>query len=216
MAGSAITLDLDARAFLRSIAGAGGSGSPIAREIAKAFRSIGAAFVSKQKRERLRGGGGKGSLNVRTGNLMRSIGHLVTGGSIEDLALIAGFGAPAQAFADNTVEIYANVHASPGGTDIKAKNVEYLAIPIADNKTSSGVARIDSPRELGDARFVPWRGDTFLVFDGDQLMFKLQREVHIDQTLDIPGDWQRFTPTVMKKLKEGLARAIEKMNKGAK
>lgn len=202
-----LSLDLDAVRFLREVIAKGAD--KFQAQLVKAFRSIGAAFVSQQKRERLRGGPAPGKLGRRSGRLSRSVGHKLEGDTIEKLRVSMGYGPPAKAFADDEVQIYANVHANPGGTTITPKGGQYLAIPIADNLTPSGLANFDSPYDLGDARFVPWLGDTYLVFDGNSLMFKLQREVVIDQRLDVPADWAAFQPTVMAKLKDAVGKAVK-------
>jgi len=206
-----LSLDLDAKRFLRDVISKGPE--KFQTQLVRAFRSIGAAFVSRQKRERLRGGPGPGKLGVRGGALMRSVGFtLKDAGEIEDTEVVMGYGPPAQAFAANEVEIYANVHANPGGTTITPVNGQYLAIPIADNltgKNHAGKARVDSPRDLGDPRFVPWQGDTYLVFDGNQLMFKLQRSVFVEQRLDVPADWEAFRPVVMDKLRNAIGKTAK-------
>lgn len=192
--------------FLREVIAKGAD--KFQAQLIKAFRSIGAAFVSQQKRERLRGGTAPGKLRRRSSRLSRSVGHFLEGDTMEKLRVTMGYGPPAQAFADDEVAIYAAVHGAPGGTTIRAAG-QYLAIPIADNLTPSGLANFDSPYDLGDARFVPWLGDTFLVFDGNSLMFKLQREVFIEQRLDVPADWAAFQPIVEAKLKDAVGKAVK-------
>ncbi len=118
-----------------------------------------------------------------------------------------GFGPPAHPWSGKA-NIYGPVHEF--GATITPQNSQYLAIPIADNLTGTGVARVKSPRDLGQAVFIPWRGDSYLVFDAGRLMFKLQRSVEIPARLHFADDWKAFRTIALDKLRKGLGQALKK------
>lgn len=101
----------------------------------------GAAKVARAAMDKLRGGGAD-HLNVRTGALRDS---LTKPGAIEVEHDALGYKA-AVGFRKGVVDAYAPIQ-EYGGT-VRPKNARVLTIPLPENLTAAGVARVASPRDV--------------------------------------------------------------------
>lgn len=167
----------------------------VEKELDRVLVDIGRKFERHIVKNRLRGGPSARAVGKRTGQLRNSFGTRALARGLDGIVVV-GFGPPATAWTGGA-ERYAAVHEGLVDMPIEPKRGTYLAIPIAENLTGSGVARIQSPRDLADPEFVPWlftTGPGFLVFDADQLMFALVLQVRIPARLHFREDWARLKP----------------------
>lgn len=167
----------------------------VERELDRVLVDIGRKFERHIVKNRLRGGTSSNSLGKRTGQLRNSFGSRALARGL-DGTVVVGFGPPATPWIGGA-ERYAAVHEGLVDMPITPKRGKFLAIPVAENLTGSGVARISSPRGLADPAFVPWTfatGPGFLVFEAEQLMFLLVLQVTIPARLNFREDWSRLKP----------------------
>ncbi len=183
----------------------------VGRALDRSLLDIGRKFEKHIVKNRLRGSTGSGRVGKRTGSLRNSFGvnHQSAGSSS---VMHVGFGPPAARWT-GAAKKYAAVHEGLAESPIRPKRRQFLAIPVADNLTGAGVARINSPLKLADAQFIPHvfaTGPGFLVFQDDALMFILVREVKIPARLNFNNDWRRLRPGYERELLKSLNRAVRK------
>lgn len=144
-------------------------------------------------------------LNVRTGNLRNA----VQGWMESDLDGVVGImpGSPVASYmfqlGDETVTI-------------RPKNGKYLAIPIGENLSPSGVPKFDSPRDVPDGFFFTSRGQLLFGYRLGKttrarvrLLFVLKKEVTIHGTGALVDGVEESIPKITKAIQQKLD---EKLN----
>jgi hypothetical protein len=213
-AGDAFEFRVEFGQFIRRVVN--GTGPALVTIMGRALVNIARAFEKKIRLGRLRGGTTDDRLGVRTGALSQSFGTAVAGLGTPNVVVHVGFGPPAHPWA-GAAKKYAPVHEGLVPMPIRPKVGKFLAIPVADNLTGAGVARIKSPRDLADPDFVPHifaSGLGYLVFEGRRLMFLLLRYVTIRPRLHFADEWRLFLPTARQQMRAVLARATAQANTG--
>lgn len=153
-----------------------------------AFKNDGFEWQARMNARFSHGGGGtKTTLGVRTGALRRSLRTHVTGSSMATLKLrVVSRGVN-----------YALLQEF-GGT-IKPKNAQDLYIPLSDNKTPTGVARM-SPRQAFNAGGFLYDDlkNFYLVIPGKgkgkplKFMFILKKSVYVPPRLGFFKTWKQM------------------------
>lgn len=192
------------------------AGPNLVKAAGLAMLDVGRAFERKIRLTRLRGGTTDDRLGVRTGALARSFGVASENIGTPTATVTVGFGPPSSPWS-GPAEKYAPVHEGLVPMPIRPKVGRYLAVPVADNLTPTGVARIKSPRDLIGADFVPHifkSGLGYLVFEGPKLMFLLLRYVRIRPRLHFQADWRAFQPQAGKRIEAAIAAAARKADQG--
>lgn len=118
---------------------------------------------------------------------------------------------------DGNARAYAAVHegdASGGPITIRPKNGEWLMIPAAANKTSTGVARKTSPRDFPDGFFIR-KGPDLLLFatprgsgKGIDVQFFGKHQVTIPARAPMRKSFEAIRPRVPSIVQEEVARAV--------
>lgn len=212
--GDPVEFRVDFSQFMRRLVN--GTGPAMLKVMGVTMLNIARAFEAKIKLGRLRGGTTPDKLGVRTGALTQSFGVRALGIGTPTAAVHVGFGPPAHPWAGAATK-YAPVHEGLVPMPIRPKVGKFLAIPVAENLTRAGVARIRSPRDLADPDFVPHvfaSGLGYLVFEGAKLMFLLLRYVNIRARLHFRDEWIQFLPVARDRMAAALAMAAQRANAG--
>jgi len=213
-AGQPVEFRVDFSQFVRRIVN--GTAPAMLKILGRTLVNIARDFEKRIRLGRLRGGTTHDRLGVRTGALSQSFGVRALGIGTPDAAVYVGFGPPAHAWA-GAAKKYAPVHEGLVPMPIRPKVGKFLAIPVADNLTGAGVARIKSPRDLAEPDFVPHifsSGLGYLVFEGRRLMFLLLRYVHIRPRLNFANEWALYLPTAQDRMGLAMTSGIAQANRG--
>jgi len=152
---------------------------------------------------------GRPGLRVRTGNLLQSFHHRVTGSTLDTITGRYG-----------TNSSYAAKHEFGG--KITPKKAKFLTIPLDDNKTAAGVARMDASTVIDTFAyhaFLPAANPPNLVLVAGQdeasakPMFVLVKSVTIPKRLHLFKTWRHFAKQeggLKKHIKIAVAGALSK------
>lgn len=160
------------------------------------FRLIGDIFLQKFIQP---GRTGKPGVKMRTGALARSFNRSVIGTGLKDLVLFI--------FTDSK---YARIH-EKGGT-ITPKKSRYLAIPLDAAKTSAGVSRYSSPREVPGIRYggVSAAGNPILRNLEGTPLYVLVQSVRIKKRLGMFKTWDNEIPKTVRILNTAVGEVLER------
>ena len=144
-------------------------------------------------------------LNVRTGRLRASIRSRILGkGKNVAVSVSAGGGRGSKEVK------YARIQ-EEGGT-VVPRNGQWLSIPVGDNLTAAGVARIPSPRMVSGLYFVPGRSGNLLAFaPGGRLMFVLVKSVRITAKHYLRDGVKAAARSVPTEVNAAVRRVLEKL-----
>ncbi len=159
-----------------------------------AFRKVGDIFLEKLVMSRL---SGRPGLKRTTGTLARSFKRVVFGGNIRDLNMIV--------FTDSK---YARIHEHGG--KIKPKKGHALAIPLNAAKTSAGVSRYKSPRDIPDLWLYKRGGRPPLLMLEGTPMFVLLKSVKIKPRLQMFKTWERQEPKTVRILNTAVGQVLQR------
>lgn len=131
-------------------------------------------------------------LKTRSGSLFKSIRTQVSGNNI------ASFKASIY-----TNSVYAPTHQFGAVISAKDKYLKvpggpYLNIPMAANKTASGVTRLKAREVFNRGGYIAkLNSNKYGVFLGSQLMFVLQRRVTVPKRLNMIEESEKVVPTML-------------------
>jgi len=197
----------------------------VRKRLTGALRDTGREFTKDYQKNHLKGGG-PDSLARRSGNLARAFNFRVQGNRLPDLGMVLGFGPPAVAGWPGGSERYARTHLE--GRTITPKRGKFLAVPVDQGLTSSGIPRFASLRDVPDIDFVPHlfkSGMGYLAiqrqttakggFRPGKLMALLLKKVTIPKRLDLEATWlARGAPVLLRRMGDAMDGAVEGMTGG--
>ncbi|SET79857.1 hypothetical protein SAMN04487962_12524 [Marinobacter segnicrescens] len=146
-----------------------------------------------------------GPLYSRTGELSRSFNSRVYGSTLDDIGGRVWTNSP-----------YARIHETGGVINAKKayRNLPggpYLNIPASDNKTASGVMRMNAREAFNAGAFIlPINSNKarYMILLNNKPMFWLVKSVTIKPRLEFKSTAEKEIPTLLSTINENLAKSL--------